>query len=191
MEERKLGPSFVRYFNPTESRGAYTPEYVLVPDDAKIGHNVVIQIGVVLMEQVEIGDDVIIRRGASIGNHTRIGSGVNIGERTQIGDAVTIRKDATINDFAVVERDTQIGFRAQIHRYAAIACNVKIGNDAIIKGGAHIYPLVQIGENVTIGKQSSINATIGDFSAIGAGIFIHYASVIPPHTILASCSPKP
>lgn len=191
VEERKLGPSFVRYYNPIEGRCEHTPEYVLVPKDAKIGHGVVIHGGVTLMENVDIGDGVVIEQGVSIGNNARIESGVSIGKRTQIGDSATIGEGTQINDFAIIEHSARIGLRVQLHRYVVISCSATIGNDAIIKGGAHIYPLVKIGDNVTIEKLSSINAAIGNCSAIGAGIFIHYASAIPPHTILASCSPKP
>jgi UDP-3-O-[3-hydroxymyristoyl] glucosamine N-acyltransferase len=191
VEERKLGPSFVRHDNPTERRCEHIPEYVLVPKNTKIGHGVVIHGGVTLMEDVSIGDGVVIERGAGIGDNTRIESGVNIGKCTQIGGNVTIGEGTQINDFAIIERGAQIGLRAQLHRYATISCGAVVGTDTIIKGGAHIYPLVKIGDNVTIEKLCSINANIGSFSAIGAGIFIHYASVMPPHTILASCSPKP
>jgi len=191
VEERKLGPSFVRYDNPTERRCEHTPEYVLVPKDAKIGHGVVIHSSVTLMENVDIGDDVVVEQGVSIGNNTRIKSGVRIGKCTQIGGNVTIGEGTQINDFAIIEHGAKIGFRVQLYRYVVISCGATIGKDAIIKGGAHIYPLIKIGDNVTIEKLSSINAAIGNCSAIGAGIFIHYASVVPPCTILASCSPKP
>jgi UDP-3-O-[3-hydroxymyristoyl] glucosamine N-acyltransferase len=191
VEERKLGPSFVRYYNPIERRCEHTPEYVLVPKDAKIGHGVVIHGGVTLMENVDIGDGVVIERGVGIGNNTRIESGVYIGKCTQIGSNVTIGEGTQINDFAIIEHGARTGLRVQLYRYVVVSCGAIIGNDTIIKGGVHIYPLVKIGDNVTIEKLSSINAAIGNCSAIGAGIFIHYASVVPPHTILASCSPKP
>jgi len=150
-----------------------------------IGHNSVIEAGVEIGEGTCIGSNCFIGHGVKIGDNVRIDSNVSISYAI-IGDNVVILPGARIGQdgfgFAtdkgkhkkifhigkvVIEDDVEIGANSCIDRGSV--------NDTVIKRGARLDNLVQIGHNVEVGNGAVLvaqvgvagSSTIGSYVALG------------------------
>lgn len=157
---------------PGVAASAVVSDDVKVPDDAYIGHNVVISKG------VRLGRSVVIHAGAFFGKNTAIGNNcyifpnVTILENIEIGDNVVIYPNAVIGSdgfgycwdgsrhlkipqagSVVIEDDVEIGAGTTIDR-------ATLGQTVIGKGTI-IDNLVQIAHNCKIGEYSIICAQVG------------------------------
>ena len=153
-----------------------------------IGHNSVVEAGVEIGEGTCISSNCFIGHGVKIGDNVRIDSNVSI-SYAMIGNDVVILPGARIGQdgfgFAtdkgkhkkifhigkvIIEDDVEIGANSCIDRGSV--------NDTIIKKGARLDNLVQIGHNVEVGKGAILvaqvgvagSSTIGNYVALGGQV---------------------
>jgi UDP-3-O-[3-hydroxymyristoyl] glucosamine N-acyltransferase len=144
---------------------------------AKIGNNAYIGHYTIIEEGAEIGDDAYIGSNCFIGPAVRIGNNVRIDSNVTIsyaviGNDVVILPGARIGQDGfgfstekgkhkkifhigrvIIEDDVEIGANATIDRGAL--------KDTLIKSGARLDNLVQIGHNVEIGVGSILVSQVG------------------------------
>lgn len=134
-------------------------EKAIVPsENIKIGKNVIIEAGVVLIGHVEIGDNSIIHSGSVIGaqgnDFKRIGD--ELIRTSQVG-GVVIDEGVEIDPNCCIERpafpyeNTYIGKQTKIGALSFLAHGVSIGNYTQIKGMVNIAGYTSIGNNVYVG----------------------------------------
>ena len=116
---------------------------VVVGDNVRIGKNCKIYPNVVIYGNTHIGDNVIIHAGSIIGCD---GFGY---AHTDKGEHIKI----THNGRVVIEDDVEIGANNTIDR--------AVFGETIIKKGAKIDNLVQIGHNCVIGEHSILVSQVG------------------------------
>lgn len=177
----------VRHINKIE-KSAHIDPTAKIDLSVYIGHNTVIEAGVEIGEGAFIGSNCFIGHGVKIGANTRIDSNVTI-SYTLIGDDVVILPGARIGQdgfgFAtekgkhkkilhigrvIIEDDVEIGANSTIDRGSV--------NDTIIKKGARLDNLVQIGHNVKIGTGAVLvsqvgvagSSVIGNYVALGGQV---------------------
>ncbi len=140
----------------------YRPMNLRISPSARIGKNTIIEYGVVIGDEVIVGEDCIIRANTVLCTGTEIGNHVLIAPNTTIGsDAFYFRKNPKT---AVQERLHSIG-RVIIEDYVEIGagCTIDKGvsGDTRIAYGTKIDNQVQIGHGVDIGKHCFIAAQVG------------------------------
>lgn len=153
-------PSFISNSSAIEE-GHYIGAFAYIGNNSKLGKNVKI------FPQVYIGDNV------SIGDNTIIYAGVKIYKNTIIGNNCTIHAGAVIGSdgfgFAPQADGTyktipQLG-NVVIENNVSIGANTTVDcatmGSTIIREGAKIDNLVQIGHNVEIGKNTVMAAQTG------------------------------
>ncbi len=167
---------------------AYIGEKVVIADDTKIypnvflGNNVVIAANVVLHPGVKIYHDCIIGKNVIIHAGTVIGSdGFGFAPQAdgtykkipQIGNVI-IEDDVEIGANAAIDRATTgstiIKAGAKLDNLLQIGHNAEVGNNTIIAAQSGISGSAKIGNNVMIGGQAGIvgHITIGDGAKINA-----------------------
>lgn len=131
-----------------------------------------------------IGENSIIGKNCHIHPHVYIGSNVTIGDNCIIHSHVSIREDTVIGNRVILQNGCRIGsdgygFAKENGKHLKIPQigNVVIGDDVeiganccidrstltstIIGSGTKLDNLVQIGHNVTVGKDSLLVAQVG------------------------------
>ncbi len=151
-----------------------------IPESAQIGKNVYIGEFVFIGENAEIGDNVKIYPQSYIGDNTTIGentlvyAGVKIYSDNVVGKNVTIHSGVVIggDGFGFVQQKSgsnyskvsQIG-NVIIEDFVEIGSNTTIDRatlgSTIIRKGAKLDNLIQIGHNVEIGENTVIVAQTG------------------------------
>ncbi len=152
----------------------------------KIGEGVTLGAYTVVGDEVEIGDNVFIHPQVHLGDRVKIGGGtiiypqVTIYERVTIGEEVIIHSGTVIGSdgfgFVSVEGEhrkiPQVG-EVAIEDKVEIGSNVSIDRATLgttrIGRGTKIDNLVQIGHNVTIGKNVIIVAQVGISGSVTIG----------------------
>ena len=158
----------------------------------KLGHNVVIEDGCYIAEDVIIEHNVVIHSGTRIGKRSRIRSCSSIGgdgfgfERLKNGEplrfphlgAVIIGNDVEVGSCTTLARgtlsDTIIEDFVKIDNLVHIAHNCLIKKGAFIIACAEISGGVTIGENAWIAPNSCTNQkiSVGDNSMVGLGAVV-------------------
>ncbi len=150
-----------------------------VSESALVGENLFLGAFSYIGEQAHIADDVIIYQNVTIGKNVRIGKGtiiypnVTIYHDTVIGEHCTIHAGAVIgadgfgfapNAEGVFQRIPQIG-NVVIEDNVDIGANTTVDRatmgSTLIKKGAKLDNLVQIGHNVEIGNNTAMAAQVG------------------------------
>ncbi len=150
-----------------------------IHETAKIGKNVTIGKNVVISENCVVGDNSKILHNSVILENVKIGSNALIYPNVTITHGNSIGNDVIIHSGTVVGSDgfgyfmnetggytkvPQIG-NVIIEDSVELGSNVSIDRSAmtstIIKEGAKIDNLVQIGHNVEIGKHTSLSGQVG------------------------------
>ena len=134
---------------------------VYIGTDTKIGDNVTILSGCFIGDNVEIGDNVILMPNVTIYNDTKIGNNVTIHAGSVIGsDGFGYAHTKTGEHVKIyhlgyveIEDDVEIGANTTIDR--------AVFGKTLIKKGAKIDNLVQIGHNCEIGEYSIIVSQVG------------------------------
>jgi len=147
--------------NPIIDTPAQIEKNVTIGKNTKIGKNVLIMSGAVIGGDCEIGDNTIIYPNVTIYNDTKIGCDVKIHAGAVIGS----------DGFGYAH--TKMGEHIKIYHlgYVEIEDEVEIGANTtidrgafgktIIKKGAKIDNLVQIGHNCEIGEYSILVSQVG------------------------------
>jgi len=170
----------------------------IVDPTARLEDGVIVEPLVVIGANVEIGSGTVVGAGALIGANVRIGRECNVGARTAIqcaliGNNVLIHPGCSIGQDGfgflffgpeghlkvpqtgrvLIQNDVEIGAGTTIDRGSL--------RDTVIGEGTKIDNQVQIGHNVTIGRNCLLAAqiglagslTIGDNVALGAKVGIN------------------
>jgi UDP-3-O-[3-hydroxymyristoyl] glucosamine N-acyltransferase len=138
----------------------FAPQNVPVPG---IHPSAVVGEGVVLEEGVSIGPLCSIGAGTTVGPRTTIEAGTVVGDHSRLGADVILHGNVTLAD------GTEVGNRAIIHSGAVIGAD---GFGYVLIGSTrHKVPqigIVQIGEDVEIGANTTIDRAKTGATVIGA-----------------------
>lgn len=166
-----------------------------VPQSCHVAAGVVIEDDVTLGERVYIGANSVIGRGSELGDDTSVMAGVIIYPQVRVGRRCILHGGAVIgaDGFGIAKDETAAWIKVPQLGGVTIGDDVEIGaNTAIDRGaientvigdGVRLDNLIQVGHNVTIGAHTAIagltgiagSATIGARCIIGghAGIAGH------------------
>lgn len=143
------------------SAGAVVSDEVVIGENCKIGDEVVLKPGCVLYDDVEIGKNTLIHSNVVVYDNTKIGNNVIIHAGAVIGsdgfgnienpDGSWTKIPHVGN--TVIEDDVEIGSNSTVDRAFA--------GTTIIRKGARIDNLVQIGHNCDIGEHSAFAGLVG------------------------------
>jgi UDP-3-O-[3-hydroxymyristoyl] glucosamine N-acyltransferase len=186
--------------------GIQQPSYI--HETAKIGKNAFIAALVYVSENVEIGSNVKLFPGVFLGNNVRVGDNTILHPGVKIYHDCFIGKNAIIHAGAVIGSDgfghapqadgsfkkiPQIG-NVVVEDFVEIGANTTIDRATIgstlIKAGAKLDNLIQIGHNVEIGNNTAIAAQTGisGSTKIGNSVLIGGQAGIVGHIHIADGS---
>ncbi len=134
---------------------------VVIGERVKIGERVTIEPGTVVGDDVTIGNDCTIRANVTIYQQCILGNGIVIHSGTVIGsDGYGYATDENGRHvkrpqvgIVRIEDDVEIGANCCVDRAAY--------GETVIKSGAKIDNLVQIGHNVVVGENSLLVSQVG------------------------------
>ena len=132
-----ISPTATFGCNPIIRNGTVINSGVSIGNDAEIGANVI------LNKLVSAGDDLTIDDG------TEINQGTTLGDRVTIGGNVTIGKNAVIGSGVAIGGNTTIGTGANMGDNVQIGINVKVGAFATVAANAIVPPGTSIGSKKT------------------------------------------
>ncbi len=158
-----------------------------IENGARIGKNCTIMSGVYVGADVVIGDDVIlypnvtVYRDCLIGNRVMIHAGSVIGSdgfgyaHTKLGEHVKLYQNGNV----VIEDDVEIGANTTI--------DCAVFGSTVIKKGAKIDNLVQIGHNCIVGEHSILVSQSGlaGSSTLGRNVVMGGQSATAGHLSIA------
>ncbi len=155
---------------PDASIGAY----VVVGRGCTIGSSVMIFPNVVLYPDVQIGDNVLIHSGVIIRESCRIGNGVILQNGVVIGSdglGFASTKDGGFYKIVqsgrvILEDDVEIGANTMVDRAAV--------GDTVIRKGAKLDNLIQVGHGSQIGENCVLAAQAGlaGSTRLGRGVWV-------------------
>ncbi len=188
MTQQLTGLQQPVYIAKTASYGdnVFIGAFAYLGENVKVGNNTKIYPNAYIGDNVTIGDDCMIHPGAKIYHGCVVGNRVNIHSGTVIGsdgfgfapqpDGSFIKIPQIGN--VVLEDDVEIGANSTIDR-------ATVGS-TIIKKGAKLDNLIQVGHNAEIGSSTVIAAQAGvsGSTKIGNGVMIGGQAGIVGHIIL-------
>jgi UDP-3-O-[3-hydroxymyristoyl] glucosamine N-acyltransferase len=134
---------------------------------------------------VSIGPGATVRADASIGDRTVLHANSYVGRRSRIGS------DCVLFPAVVVMEDVDVGDRVVVHGATVIGCD---GYGYLQRGGRHVkipqVGTVEIGDDVEIGSQVTIDRATLDATVIGRGckigdlVHIAHNVTIGEHTLV-------
>jgi acetyltransferase-like isoleucine patch superfamily enzyme len=145
--------------------GLYLGAGVELPDDAEIGVNVVIHVGVQLGRGVRIQDAAIVGKELVLGRHSQ--ADLRGGQPTLIGDGATIAAGAVVVAGAAIDARAFIGDQAHVRERAVVGGESAVGRASAVDND------VVIGERVRIQTGCYVTAfsTLEDDVFMGPGVF--------------------
>ncbi|MCV6599063.1 MAG: UDP-3-O-(3-hydroxymyristoyl)glucosamine N-acyltransferase [Alphaproteobacteria bacterium] len=173
------------FYAPESRKGVHKKAFI--DKSAKLGKNCFVGAGAVIGKNVQIGDDCEIEANATIADGVVIGNNTTIGANASVTHAI-IGNDCYIYTGARIGQDgfgfamsakghkriPQMG-RVIIEDRVEIGANTTIdrgaGPDTLIKSGAMIDNLVQLGHNVEVGENSVIVSQVGVSGSTKIGKF--------------------
>lgn len=148
-----------------------------------------------------VAGDAVIEPGAAVGPHVVIGAGARIGAGSEIGAGSFIGADVTIGADCWLAAGVYVGDRCRIGDRVLLHAGVVIGADgfgfAPGEEGWQKVPqlgIVEIGDDVEVGANSTIDRGALDDTVIGEGVkidnLVHVAHNvrIGAHTVIAGCT---
>lgn len=161
--------------------------FAIISDDVRVGSGCIIYPNVFIGEKASIGDNCIIYPNAVIHHRVIIGKGVIIHSGAVIGsdgfgyvnEGGVYHKIPQIGT-VIIEDDVEIGANSTIDRATTGA--------TVIGKGTKIDNLVQIGHNVTIGRNAILvsQTGIGGSSDIGDGVMLGGQVGVADHVSIES-----
>ena len=151
----------------------------VVDPSAQLGHRIHIGPHVVVMEDVVLGDDCVVLP------HTVIYPGVRIGQRSLLHAHVVVREDCVLGDDVILQSGVIIGADGfgfarlpdggwkKIHQAGRVVLEEQVEiqanscidrgalGDTVIRQGAKIDNLVQVGHGSTVGHHTLLCAQVG------------------------------
>lgn len=166
-------PSFIDP-SATVGEGLYLGAFSYIGRDVKIGKNVRIYPNVTIGNNVEIGDETTIYPGATVYRECKIGAYCTIHSGAVIGaDGFGFAP----NEKGEFQKIPQIG-NVVLEDFVDIGANTTVDRatmgSTVIRKGAKIDNLVQIGHNVEVGRNSAMAAQVGiaGSSKVGDNVLI-------------------
>jgi sugar O-acyltransferase (sialic acid O-acetyltransferase NeuD family) len=107
----------------------------------------------------------VVSTFSSIGQGCFVAAGAIVGPLAQLGMAVIV------NHGAVVDHDVEVGSFSHIAPNASLGGHAKLGQRVLIGSGAVVLPTIVIGDDVTVGAGSVVNANLlesGTYAGIPA-----------------------
>jgi len=164
---------------------------VLRPSDRAPG--LVIDDGIVLPHDVEIGANVVIHPGVELGGEVRIQDGAIVGKPLVLSRTSSAKPSAG--------EPTSIGDGVTIAAQAVVVAGASIGAGAFIGDQSHVRERAQIGENSAVGRGSAVDndvvigarvrmqtgcyitafCTVEDDVFIGPGVFTYNDNTMGRH----------
>ncbi len=141
----------------------------MISPKAKIGKNVEIGSYVIIEDDVEIGDNTIIKNFVELRKNTKVGTGCYIDSRVStsgnctIGNNVTLRYDVIIAKGCDIGDDTYICPRVVTNNLDASGDQIggaHIGKNCFVGTSTVLHHGIKIGNHVTIGAMSFINKDV-------------------------------
>jgi UDP-3-O-[3-hydroxymyristoyl] glucosamine N-acyltransferase len=202
VKDARLALAFLlEHFHPLQFPPTEIHEKAHIGRNVKLGRDVCLQPGVILDDDVHIGDrtvlypNVFVGRGSRIGKETVIYANVSVYWGVEIGDRVIIHSGVVLGSdgfgFAqqedgthrkiphvgrvVVEDDVEIGALTAVDR--ATMGETRIGR------GTKIDNLVQVAHNVKIGEDCIVagHAGIAGSSTLGRGVILAAGAGVSDH----------
>ena len=182
-------------------------ETAYVDSKAKIGKNVtigpfsVIEAGVIIEDDSNIGSHTVIDQKTSIGKNCKIFSNIHIYHGTNIGDNAIIHSGTVIGSdgFGFVT-DQDINHKIPQNGYVIIGNNVEIGancaidrgtiGDTIIEDQCKLDNHVHLAHNVRLGKGCLLTAAVTIAGSVEVGEFCIFAGHVgvAPHVKIGARS---
>jgi UDP-3-O-[3-hydroxymyristoyl] glucosamine N-acyltransferase len=155
--------------------GAYIGALSYIGKNCQIGSDVFLHPRVTILDDIIIGDRVIMHSGCVLGSDG-FGFVTNSGTHTKIPQigTITIGNDVEIGSNVSIDRGTTgattVGSGTKIDNLVHIAHNVKIGMNCLIVAQVGISGSTIVGNNVTLAGQAGIvgHITIGDNAVVAA-----------------------
>ncbi|MET0151465.1 MAG: acyl-ACP--UDP-N-acetylglucosamine O-acyltransferase [Candidatus Binatia bacterium] len=137
--------------------------YVVIEGPARIGTRTQIAAHAIVTGGAEIGADNVIHSGAVIGDAPQDIAFEGAESFLRIGDGNVFREHATIHRGTKPGSETRIGDRNYFMQNSHVAHNCRIGDDAIVAGGALLSGYVELGDRGFV----SGNCVVHQFVRIG------------------------
>ncbi|MFH1379265.1 MAG: UDP-3-O-(3-hydroxymyristoyl)glucosamine N-acyltransferase [bacterium] len=174
-EQVYIGPCVIVDENSCIGEGTQIGAGTYIGKHSRIGNNCIIDPRVSILDDVHIGNRVVIKSGSVIGSdgfgfYTQEGRHTKI---PQVG-SVVIEDDVEIQSLVTIDKGTTdatiIGSGTKIDNMVHIAHNVHIGKNCLLVAHVGISGSTHIGDNVTVGGQAGMagHLHIGDNSVIAA-----------------------
>lgn len=150
-------------------------------DKAKVGHNVVIEEGVVLGNHVVIGDNTVILSGTELGDEVEVGANCVLG--IQPGGNKRMRKTDEGKRKLVIGKGTKLGSLVSIYAGTNLGDHVFVGDHASIREA------VTIGTGTVIGRSAivELNTTIGVNCTIQTSAYVTGDTIIEDNVFIGPC----
>jgi len=178
---REDSPRFwLKYQCPDDSEQACSERTVSGVDvQAKIHRTALVEEGVVLGNEVEIGPFVVVYAGTSLGDGVRVGAHSVLGQRPVKAKSSTLK--ITELPGLTVGSGTTIGVGAVIYAGTTIA------KDCFIADNAQVRERCEIGERVIVGHSATVenDCKVGNRTRLQTGSYITAHSVLEEDIFIA------
>jgi UDP-2-acetamido-3-amino-2,3-dideoxy-glucuronate N-acetyltransferase len=154
--------------------------------------------GLLLGEDVEIGDGVLIGGHAVIHSGVKIGSGARVGDHAQIRDGAEIGAGSTVGSYVSVDPGVVIGARVSIQTRCYVTGGTRIEDDVFVGPGVTLTndntmdrhgpefefegPLLRRACRVGGGSTICPGVEVGEEAFVAAGAVV--AADVPPRTVV-------
>lgn len=140
-------------------------------NNVSLGHNCIIEDGVVIGDNAFIDSNTVVRRGVTLGRDAFIGANCIIGEYLMdfcsdykyhdhplmIGNNALIRSGSIIYAGSTIGNDFQTGHQVTVREKTVIGEHVSVGTLSDIQGNCRIGNYVRLHSNVHIGQLSMVD----------------------------------
>jgi UDP-N-acetylglucosamine acyltransferase len=137
--------------------------YVVIEGPARIGARTRLLAGSIVTGGAALGADNVVHSGAVLGDAPQDLAFAGAESFLRIGDGNVFREHATIHRGTREGSETVIGDRNYFMQNSHVAHNCRIGNDAIVAGGALLSGYVELGDRSFV----SGNCVVHQFVRIG------------------------
>ena len=150
-----------------------------VDTQAKVHSTAVVEEGVVLGKEVEIGHFVVIYSGTSLGESVRVGAHSVLGQRPVKAKSSTLK--LTDLPGLTIGSGTTIGVGAIVYAGTTVA------KDCFLADGAQVRERCDVGERVIIGRAATVenDCKVGNRTRIQTGAYITAHSVLEEDVFIA------
>ena len=113
----------------------------------------------------------VVHPAAVVSVFSQIALGCFVAAGAVVGPSAQVGMGVIINHGAVVDHDVEVGAFSHIAPNASLGGHAKLGTRVLIGSGAVVLPLIEIGDDVTVGAGSVVNINLlepGTYAGIPA-----------------------